>query len=191
MKYAFPGLPVHRLHYGIDLSFSPRWPKQRKIAYMPRKNAEDALQVMNILRYRGALNGWDLEAIDGLPEHEVAERLGSVAVFLSFGNPEGCPLPPLEAMDCGCVVVGYHGRGGREHFDPSFSYPIEAGDIIGFARVVEDVLRREQAPSGTLERQGKQAAEFVRANYSPERESQEIAEIWRLIFASRGAANRS
>jgi glycosyltransferase involved in cell wall biosynthesis len=188
MNYAFPGLPVHRLHYGIDLSFSPRWPKQRKIAYMPRKNAEDALQVINILRHRGALNGWELEAIDGLPEHEVAERLGSVAVFLSFGNPEGFSLPPLEAMACGCVVIGYHGRGGREYFDPSFSYPIEAGDIIGFARVVEDVLRREQAEPGTLERQGKQAVEFVRANYSPERESQEIVEIWRTILGARQQA---
>jgi glycosyltransferase involved in cell wall biosynthesis len=91
-------------------------------------------------------------------------------------------------MACGCVVVGYHGRGGREYFDPSFSHPIEAGDIIGFARVVEDVVRREQAEPGTLERQGKQAIEFVRANYSPERESQEIVEIWRTILGARQQA---
>jgi glycosyltransferase involved in cell wall biosynthesis len=73
-------------------------------------------QVLNILHARGVLDGWEVISIDGLPEHEVAERLRSCAVFLSFGHPEGCPLPPLEAMASGCVVVGYHGRGGREYF---------------------------------------------------------------------------
>ena len=107
-----------------------------------RKHADEAVQVLNILRCRRALEGWDLVAIDGLPEHEVAKRLAECAIFLSFGYPEGCPLPPLEAMASGCVVVGYHGWGGREYFKPTFSDPIEAGDIIGFARAAEKAIRK-------------------------------------------------
>ncbi len=182
LRYAFPNLPAHRVHYGIDPVFAPSWPKRRALAFMPRKNADDALQVLNILHARGALTGWELVSIDGQPEEQVAERLRSSALFLSFGYPEGCPLPPLEAMASGCVVAGYHGRGGREYFDPAFSHPIEAGDIIGFARTVEDLLRQEQAEPGLLESQGRLASEFVRANYSPEREARDIVDIWRNIL---------
>jgi len=108
-------------------------------------------------------------------------------VFLSFGYPEGFSLPPVEAMASGCVVVGYHGRGGREYFDPSFSYPVEAGDIIGFAQTVEELLKQELSAPGTLENQGKKAMEFVRVNYSPEREAKEIIEILRTIFTKRNS----
>jgi hypothetical protein len=182
LRYAFPGLIVQRLHYGIDPLFSPRWPKRRVLAYMPRKNAGDAVQVLAMLHNRGSLDGWEIEPIDGLPEPEVARRLAESAVFLSFGTVEGCPLPPLEAMASGCVAIGYHGRGGREYFDPAFSYPIEAGDVLGFARAVEEALRREQLCPGFLEKQGRLAAEFVRAHYSPEREEQDILDLWRSIM---------
>ena len=33
------------------------------------------------------------------------------AIFLSFSLREGLPLPPAEAMACGCVVIGFHGFG--------------------------------------------------------------------------------
>jgi glycosyltransferase involved in cell wall biosynthesis len=184
LRYAFPNANVIRVHYGIDPLFAPRWPKRKAIAYMPRKNAEDVLQVINLLRCRGTLADWELVAIDGLPETQVAGCLAECATFLSFGTVEGCPLPPLEAMASGCVVIGYHGRGGREYFDRSFSYPIEAGDIVGFAKAVESVLSREKESPGTLEKQGKQAAAYVGVNYSPQREEQDIITCWRRICDS-------
>jgi hypothetical protein len=186
LRYAFSGLKTYRIHYGIDQLFAPCWPKKRALAYMPRKNAADLAQVVNLLRVRGALAGWELVAIDGLPEPQVAERLASCMVFLSFGHPEGCPLPPLEAMASGCVVVGYHGRGGREYFKPEFSYPVETGDVISFARAVEEALSRENAEPGFLEQRGRMALEYVRKQYSPEREMQDIIEVWRTILGSSG-----
>jgi hypothetical protein len=32
------------------------------------------------------------------------------------GIVRGFRFPPAEAMLCGCVVVGYHGKGGQEYF---------------------------------------------------------------------------
>ncbi len=46
---------------------------------------------------------------------QVAETLASAHVFLVTGFPEGCPLPPLEAMACGCLCVGYMGFGGADY----------------------------------------------------------------------------
>jgi glycosyltransferase involved in cell wall biosynthesis len=187
LRYAFPGLTVHRLHYGIDPIFAPRWPKRKALAYMPRKHAEDIVQVFNILRYRKVFTAWDLIALDSLLEAQVAELLSRCAVFLSFGYPEGCPLPPLEAMASGCVVVGYHGRGGREYFDPAFSYPIEAGDVVGFARAVEELIQQDRETPSLLEDQGKRAAEFVRSRFSPELEENDIVQRWREILGNRWA----
>jgi glycosyltransferase involved in cell wall biosynthesis len=186
LQYAFPGLKVHRLHYGIDPIFAPRWPKRRAIAYMPRKNADHVVQVLSILRHRNALNGWEVEAIDGLPEKKVAEKLASSALFLSFGTFEGCALPPLEAMASGCVVVGYHGHGGREYFDPAFNHAIEVGDVIGFAQAVENALRREIESPGLLERQGKLAADHVRTHYSPEIEERDVVDVWNGVGRMTG-----
>jgi glycosyltransferase involved in cell wall biosynthesis len=49
----------------------------------------------------------------------VAAALAASHLFLAAGFPEGCPLPPLEAMACGCVVVGYAGCGGYDYLRPA------------------------------------------------------------------------
>ena len=43
-------------------------------------------------------------------------------IFLTFSNQEGFGLPPVEAMACGCLVVGYHGHGGKEFLKPEWSF---------------------------------------------------------------------
>jgi glycosyltransferase involved in cell wall biosynthesis len=83
------------------------------VAFMPRKNEDDIVQVINLLKFRNhgspVLDGFGLVAIDGESEESVARIFRNCQFFLSFGYPEGCALPPLEAMSCGCVVIGYHG----------------------------------------------------------------------------------
>ena len=54
-------------------------------------------------------------ALDGLDRQGVARALQSSHVFLATGFPEGCPLPPLEAMACGCLPVGCGGFGGWDY----------------------------------------------------------------------------
>jgi hypothetical protein len=117
LTYAFPGLKVRRFRYGIDPAlFRPGETKRRQICFMPRKHADEALQVFNFLKFRGRLGGWTIVALDGKSEAETAAILRQSLIFLSFGYPEGLPLPPLEAMACGCLLIGYHGMGGREYF---------------------------------------------------------------------------
>ena len=184
LAFAFPNLRLVRLHYGIDTTlFAYRAEKLPRIAYMPRKNADDVSQVVNLLKHRGALSGFELIAIDGKSEAEVAALLGDCLVFLSFGHPEGCPLPPLEALACGCVVVGYHGRGGREYFRPEFCRPVEFGDVVGFARSAEEVLSLARERPGVLRAWGAAGAAFVREHYSLAREEADIVSFWRTLHS--------
>jgi glycosyltransferase involved in cell wall biosynthesis len=182
LSYAFPGLRIVRIHNGIDADlFRPAPTKARRLAYMPRKNTEDVVQVINLLKHRRALTGFDLVPIDGRPEAEVAAILAGSPVFLSFGHPEGCPLPPLEAMAAGCVVVGYHGRGGREYFRPVFSRPVEVGDVVGMAQAAEGVIGTYATDPEAVLAMGRAARAFVTEHYSPDREERDIVEFWKSL----------
>ena len=185
LRTAFPDRPpIVRVRHSIDPSvfwFSAA--KEKRIAYMPHKNREHVHQVLSILGLRGRLDDWDVVRIEGARHDEVAAMLRSSAVFLNFGFPEGFGLLPAEAMSSGCVVVGYHGMGGREFFRPEFSYPVEFGDIRSYVETVEQVLDRyDRDPSG-FSAVGRAASDFIQSTYSPEREANDVVQAWTQFLA--------
>ena len=187
LRYAFPRLTIHRLHYSIDPAlYHFQREKKRQIALMPRKNGADVTQVVQLLKLRelgGELGGeFELVAIDGLSETAAAGVLRDSLMFLSFGHPEGFGLPPAEAMACGCITVGYHGMGGREFFRPEFSYPIATGDILAFARTVEEVLRQYLADPNPLDQKRAASARWIADQYSPQQEEQDVLTIWSALY---------
>ncbi len=190
LRLAFPQLRLFRIRYSVDPDlFAPSTDKKPQLAYMPRKNAQDAVQVLKILRARGSLDGFRVVAIDGMSEREVARTLRESAFFLSFGFPEGFGLPPAEAMACGCYVVGYDGLGGREFLRPEFSSPVETGNIRQYVQAVETALDQWRRWPDTIRRRAQAAAEFVRRAYSPENEQADVLSAWRCLLAetSRGS----
>lgn len=86
-----------------------------RIGFMPRKNKALAEQIRRIFEERNPKAHVQWVPIHGLDRPGVAEALGSCHVFLVTGFPEGCPLPPLEAMACGCLCVGFTGFGGWDY----------------------------------------------------------------------------
>jgi glycosyltransferase involved in cell wall biosynthesis len=148
---------------------------------MPRKNLEDARQVLNILRYRKALEGWKVVAIDKVSQAEAAEVLRESLIFMSFGHPEGFGLPPAEAMACGCIVIGYHGN-VREFLTAEHGFPIEMGQVLEYACAVEEMIRRFSSNIDPLRQVAKDAAAFVSEEYSEKTERESIVEAWRKIL---------
>jgi glycosyltransferase involved in cell wall biosynthesis len=187
LEYAFPGTPVYRIHNAIDTGlFAFRGQKIRQICFMPRKHPEDALQVLALLRLRGALDGVRVRVIERMNEREVAAVMQESLIFLSFGYPEGCPLPPAEAMACGCAVVGYDGFGGREYFRQEFSHPVPVGDIPGYAAAVEQLLATHAREPETLRERGRRAARYIREHYSATIEERDIVGCWERLCAAPG-----
>jgi glycosyltransferase involved in cell wall biosynthesis len=140
------------------------------------------VQVVNILKYQNILGDFKLIPIENKTEQQVAEIMKDSLIFLSFSYQEGFSLPPMEAMMCGCLVIGYEGRGGREYFNSEFSYPIEGGDIISFVKTVEAVISCYNINHNAFDEKREKASEYIRKTYSPEKETEDIVQCWTQII---------
>ena len=187
MEYTFPGLKgyrvrwsLNRTHYHLELN------KVEQIAYMPRKGADDARQVLAMLASRGSLADFRIRPIVNLDETGVAACMRESLIFLSLGQHEGLPLPPAEAMACGAIVVGYDGFGGREYMLPEFAFPVPAGDRMEFARTLERVIALQREKPDELRDRATRASAFVTELLSRSREEQELLGAWDEILGALG-----
>jgi len=181
LKHAFPGFDVDRVHYSFDSSTLRPGLKRRQVAYMPRKRSDDVRQVLGILHARGVLNSWEVVPIAGLPFARVAEILSNTAVFLSSSLNEGFGMPPAEALACGAYVIGYSGFGGSELFDSRYTTLVPEGDVQTFAWELEAWLLAHpvEEPLGA----GTEASQWLLSTYSPERELNDLQEVYERILA--------
>lgn len=165
--------------------------KRKQVAYMPRRRGEDSKRIIQSLERRGALKGWTVVAIDALPAHEVARVLRESLIFLSFSQREGFGLPPLEAMACGCLVVGFHGLGGAEFFDPTYCYPIPEDDICTFQETLELILTDPEAES-ICKAKGLAAAKSISEKYTMVRQDADTVSAFRrsLLLANEKTGRR-
>lgn len=167
LQYAFPSVSTGKIRYMIDPTvFYGGVAKTRSVAYMPRRRADEASEVMALASVRGALKGWEVVPIVGRSEADTASLLRSASVFLSFSLREGFGLPPAEALACGCVVVGFHGFGGRDIGDDPLWVP--EGDVVAFARTLEEVLTTWDGDADRWKQRAADGAAHVRTEFAPE-----------------------
>ena len=115
LEHAFPGIPIQRIRLSVDpvIFHPPAEPAPRRIAYMPRRRANEASQVLRLLELRGRKAG-SVAGADVTQRHEHAVRLhvpvrdpGRVAldedgcwVALEF-----CAVDVPEEPDCALAVA--------------------------------------------------------------------------------------
>lgn len=183
LKYSFPHLKIHKLTIGINEKvFNLGKDKKKQIVFMPRKLGEDVLQVLSIFKSREKNKDWNFVAIDGKTEMEVAKIFKESVIFLSFNHKEGFGLPPVEAMACGCYVIGYQGQAGKEYFNEEFSTSVPDGNIISFCEEIEKTLETYNYDKEIIINKGKLASEFVLKKYSLENEKSSTINIWTEIL---------
>ncbi len=191
------GVPAPILRPGIDVSVftaPAAKPGELSIAWMPRKNKALAEQIRAVFEARGRFKATWRE-IHGLDQAGVARTLRECHVFVATGFPEGCPLPPLEAMASGCVPVGFAGLGGWEYMrqiDPAGYLPpcpmgpVEWGgngyfvpdnDILGCVLALENALALWQEGSGRL-RDALAAGQATAKAFSLEAQANAVADLW-------------
>jgi glycosyltransferase involved in cell wall biosynthesis len=169
-----PDLPIHRIPHGFDPQL---WnmgpdaiPRPRSIAYMPRRRASEASEVLAMLAKRHVLKGWSIERIEDATESEVVSALQRNALFLSFSRKEGWGRPPAEATACGCHVIGFTGSGGDEIFTFETTTAIQDGDLLQYADSVEAWIRNYEANPTEMHRRAVVSSDAILERYSEEAE---------------------
>ncbi len=125
---------------GIDLNvFKPDVSKRihKRILAMSRKNPEDLKKILKSLES----SDYDIRVVDGLTQSQLINEYQSADIFIATGYPEGFSLPPLEAMACGCVVVGFTGGAAREFMlHESTAMVAEDGDTMALTTMLHSLI---------------------------------------------------
>lgn len=128
--YVFENMGIHAktITNGIDLHQFQPLPSKRvsgRILAMSRKNPKDLEKIIQLLQN----TPYEIKVVDRLTQEELIKEYQKADIFLATGYPEGFSLPPIEAMACGCVVVGFTGGGGNEFMvDKQTALVAEDGD---------------------------------------------------------------
>ncbi|WP_296314950.1 glycosyltransferase [Winogradskyella sp. UBA3174] len=183
MNLAFPKLNIYRVKYGFDSNkFSIKTTKKKQISFMPRRLRSDIVQVINILKFKGVLDGWNIKLIENMSEQQVADCMKESTIFLSFNINEGFGMPPAEAMACGCIVAGYPGQGGTEIFNTDFSFPVKDRDIKAYVKTLDNLIKAYEENPEPFNIMTKKASEFILSEYSMEEEERTIIEAWSNVL---------
>ena len=180
LSHLFPGIQLGRFSYGIDeelFHFHPA--KKKMIAVMPRKETKDIMLLECMLRTINQLDGFEIKVIHMMSHEECAKVLREAAIFLSFSFQESFGLPPAEAMACGCIVVGYHGQGGKEYFRDDLVYSVEQSNLIDYAQKVNHVIAEYTTNYANTVEMGRRASAYILENYSMAKQQQSVLDIVR------------
>ncbi len=182
-------IPIYRLHYFVDptlFAYTPYEHKKNQLALMTRRNFDDIEQVMQLLYLRSAknhLNNYKVKFIHSSTERQVASVLRQSKFFLHFGYQEGFGIPVLEAMLCGCVVVGYTGFGGDELYSPARAKKVYTLNVLDYVRAIEDLFTADMHAPALVAKLGTNAHRFAVKNYTQEKYQRELKIIWESIIS--------
>lgn len=179
LVFGYGHVPV--VHNAVDMErFRPR-AKKLQIAFMPRKRPAEVDFIRETFDrlWRGSEAGSvDWVPIDGVDEDAVARLLGESQVFLSTGLYESFGLPALEAMASGCIVVGFHGHGGRAYAHAENGVWCQDGDLVGCAQALHRTVSLVREDETALARI--QAAALATAKqWYRARQKRELLAFWR------------
>jgi glycosyltransferase involved in cell wall biosynthesis len=138
-------LPRYVVTNGIRLDLFRPAPERRRpntVLFLRRKQSwrmgSEAIARLPA-ELRRAIQVVELE--NRFSENEMAAVYQQADIFMALGFPEGFALPPLEAMACGCAVVGFTGGGGAQHMlDGETALVVPDGDVEGLSRALQRVL---------------------------------------------------
>jgi len=178
--FGYHEVPV--IHNAIPLDVFKPGKKKLQIAYMPRKRSFELDFIRNLFnRMFGQFKQVPWVCIDKMGEPKVAEVLGESSIFLSTSLYEGFGLPPLEAMACGCIVVGFHGYGGLEYTTADNGFWCEEGNLIEWVRTLGNVISLVDGGSETIHKVKEEGLKTAK-EYTPDRQGKELIRFWKKVF---------
>jgi hypothetical protein len=180
--FGYPGVPI--IPCQIEPDHFQSQPKQLQIAYMPRKRGFEVKIIQGLFhQLYPQFRAIPWVSIDGMTDQQTARVMGQSAVFLALGKFEGLGLPPLEAMLCQCLVVGFHGDGGLDYATPENGFWSDGEDLIGCTHQLGEALTRLTAGDPMIA-QMIQNGSATAQRYSPAQMEASLLQFWSRILST-------
>ena len=114
-------------------------------------------------------------------EAEVAALMGESAICLSLGRLESLGMTALEAMAAGCLVVGYHGGGGRDYATSQNGFWHSPEDVEGIVDSLALALADFTNGNPVLTKMLEHGLNTAR-QYSPARISDQLKQVYGQLW---------
>ncbi|MES1213445.1 MAG: glycosyltransferase [Singulisphaera sp.] len=140
----FPRLSVLDVQCFIDHKlFCPPPTKRLQIAFIPKKRPLEAMFIQDFVRHALSPQFRDIPwiRIENMSENQVARVMQDSAIFLSLSRFEAYGFNILEAMLCGCVVVGFTGTGALEFATAANGFFVAEDDCMACAESLKDAIQ--------------------------------------------------
>ena len=122
-----------------------------------------------------------------LSEDEYARHLRETAVYITTNMQEGMNTSVLEAMACGCLVVGYSGIGGGVYMKgdglSQNCILVENGNVPALGEQLENVLRQLSADPAAYGRVIENGLQTARAYQNPDDEANSLRAVYAPLVA--------
>ncbi|MCZ0940595.1 MAG: glycosyltransferase [Caldilineaceae bacterium] len=164
--------------------------KRPKICYLTRKD-RSAAWLQQVLQAKGApFTSFEWMPLRELSEDEYARHLREATVYVTTNMQEGMNSSVLEAMACGCLVVGFSGIGGGAFMRPEGSGQncilVENGNVPALGRKLEAVLRELAAQPGMYSGITENGLETARTYQNPKDEADSLRAVFSPIVPTSG-----
>jgi len=174
--HQFSDLPCRVITCGIDHQLfkpAPELREANRLLYFRRKHWEMGKQALSLIPEELKQQIKVVEVAGPQLHREMASHYQLADIFLNLGFPEGFGLTGLEAMACGCVVVGFTGGGGSAYMlDRETAMVVPDGDVNTLAQALITILKDETLKEEIRRRGMKKSQEF-----SEERMTRELLEV--------------
>jgi glycosyltransferase involved in cell wall biosynthesis len=168
--------------------FRPPGAKQPQVAYLTRKDDTGTWLQAVLSRKGGPLNGYQWLPLRNLAEDVYARHLRAAAVYLTTTTQEAMNVSVLEAMACGCLVVGYSGVGGNAYMvgqgEGQNCFLVENGNLPLLGETLERVLRNLADDPQRYDQIRNKAVATAQAFQDPAREAQSLRAFFDTVIES-------
>lgn len=162
--------------------------KRPKVCYLTRKE-RSATWLHSVLYAKGKpFTEFEWMPLRELSEDEYARHLREASVYISTNMQEGMNTSVLEAMACGCLVVGYSGIGGfymEGAGEARNCILVENGNVPALGEQLEEALRRLSADPAAYAPVIQNGRRTAAAFQNPDDEADSLRSVYSPLVAAK------
>ncbi len=169
--------------------------KLAQIAFTTRKDPSGEW-LQGVLTGKGQpFNAFTWLPLRNMDEATYASHLRQSAIFVASTMQEGTHISVLEALACGCLVVGYAGVGGNDYLvgegAGQNAILVENGNLLQLGQRLENVLRAWNADRQKFAPILENALATARCYQDPTAESEALREFFSMLVSTNDCIRSS